>query len=119
MRSNCLIEAIKAKIKAPKDVKIDYIPSNLNNGRLHFTWINYKEEKAYHYQAPDERNFLSRPLFNGKLKVMELRVYEGFILHKLYKNGFSVDKAYRYIKKHQLRITKADVEEYFEMEAAD
>lgn len=113
MYSNCLLEAIKAKIKDPKNVKIDYMPRTLNRGRGHFLWINYKEEKVYHYHAQDTKPFWNRPLFNGKLKVMELRVYEGFILKTLYDNNYSVEKAFRYTKKHRLHITKADVEEYF------
>lgn len=36
MYSNCLFEAIKAKIKDPKNVQIRLIPPSINNWNLHF-----------------------------------------------------------------------------------
>lgn len=119
MYSNCLIEAAKAWIKDPIHIKLDYIPSYLNNGRLHFFWINYKNDFVYHYEALDLRPFWSRPLFQGKLKRMERRIYEGFVLHMLYDRGYSTKKAYSYVKRHRLPISEADIEEYFYYEKED
>ena len=45
MKSNCLFEAIKAKIKDPKNVKIHRFPITLNNNQLHFYWINESENR--------------------------------------------------------------------------
>ena len=40
--SNCLLEAIKAKLKNPKNVKVLYIPRGFNTGNQfgHFVWTN-------------------------------------------------------------------------------
>ena len=49
MYSNCLFEAIKAKIKDPKNVQIHLIPPSINNWNLHFYWINKSNQTIYHY----------------------------------------------------------------------
>ena len=45
MYSNCLIEAIKAKVRDPKAVRIIYLPKKWNNGVRHFMWV--KNDKVY------------------------------------------------------------------------
>ena len=47
MYSNCLVEAIKAKIKDPKAVRIIYLPKKWNNGARHFMWIKGVESYAW------------------------------------------------------------------------
>ena len=46
MYSNCLIEAIKAKIKDPKNVQIIKLPKEVNGRKSHFMWV--KENFVYH-----------------------------------------------------------------------
>ena len=52
--SNCLLEALKAWIKDPKNVKIIFLPKKWNSDRRHFLWI--KDGKVYHYEAIDYDN---------------------------------------------------------------
>ena len=40
MYSNCLFEAIKAKIKDPKNVHIHILSPKLNNGDFHIYWYD-------------------------------------------------------------------------------
>ena len=85
--SNCLIEALKAWIKDPKNVKIVYLPRKWNHGGCHFLWI--KNDKIYHYENPNEN--IGRLFFKGVYKEQDLETFEAFILHRLgYKPG--IDK---------------------------
>lgn len=79
MYSNCLIEALKAKIKDPKNVHIIYLPKKWNNGIRHFMWV--KDNKVYHYtHSESEKGGI---LFNGFVKVQDLETFEAFILRRL------------------------------------
>ena len=85
--SNCLIEALKAWIKDPKNVKIIYLPKKWNYGARHFLWI--KNDKVYHYEALNSNN--NKLFFKGTYKEQDLSTFEAFILHRLgYKP--SIDK---------------------------
>lgn len=87
MVSNCLIEAIKAKIKDPKNVQIICLKKEWNHGDLHFYWICKGE--VYHYEA------LSRNapfLFKGTLKHLSLESFEAFILRSLARTKPNLDK---------------------------
>lgn len=87
MYSNCLVEAIKAKIKDPKAVRIIYLPKKWNNGVRHFMWV--KGDKVYHYTHEEsEKGGL---LFKGIVKEQDFETFEAFILHKLSYN-WDVDK---------------------------
>lgn len=77
--SNCLIEALKAWIKDPKNVKIIYLPKKWNNGSRHFLWI--KNDKVYHYEARNEKH--NKYFFKGDFKEVSLDDFEAFILHRL------------------------------------
>mgnify|MGYP002857447552 CR=1 FL=1 len=46
MYSNCLFEALKAKIKDPKNVRIIRLPKEINHGYSHYMWI--KDGFVYH-----------------------------------------------------------------------
>lgn len=50
MMSNCLFEAVKAKLKNPKNVKILYWTPAMNNGRWHFLWRNLKDNTISHFE---------------------------------------------------------------------
>ena len=67
MKSNCLIEALKAKIKNPKSVTIHMFPLSLNNNQLHFYWIDDSENRVFHYAKANCNSFCC-PLFEGVLK---------------------------------------------------
>ena len=58
-KSNCLIEAIKAKLEDPQNVRIGYISPFINHGAFHFWWIKEPEGKGYHFRSDkDEKNFI-------------------------------------------------------------
>lgn len=87
MYSNCLIEAVKAKIKDLKAVRIIYLPKKWNNGTRHFMWV--KGDKVYHYTHEEsEKGSL---LFKGFIKEQDLETFEAFILRRLGYN-WDVDK---------------------------
>ena len=49
--SNCLLEAIKAKIKNPK-IKIMYLPAFLNEVPCpHWMWLDEEGEHDFHYKG--------------------------------------------------------------------
>ena len=77
--SNCLVEALKAWIKDPKNVKIIYLPKKWNNGAKHFLWV--KGGKVYHYEARNQNN--RKLFFRGVYKEQDLDAFEAFILHRL------------------------------------
>ena len=54
MYSNCLFEAIKAKIKDPKNVYIFRVPKRFGGGAIHFMW--YDGKKYYHSVMTDRTN---------------------------------------------------------------
>ena len=99
---NCLLAAIIAKLKDPKNIKIIYIPKKLNSGgnyRCHFLWENTKENKVFHY-IPEADGVV--PLFyKGKTKCLSSRAFQSLMYrsvleytqreHKKYAKAFNVD----------------------------
>ena len=71
--SNCLIEAIKAKIRN-RNVEIHIFPFALNNNQLHFYWVDKMEDQMYHYCLPGSTRFCV-PLFEGTLKVRSRAIF--------------------------------------------
>lgn len=100
--SNCLIEAIVAWMKDPKNVKIIYLPKKWNNGRRHFLWI--KGDKVYHYEAKNKNN--RKLFFSGIYKEQDLDTFEAFILRRLSFNP-DIDKKIVAKKLHLPSIDKA------------
>ena len=89
MISNCLIEAIKAKIKDPKNTHIIFLTPKINCGDWHFLWI--KGNNVFHFEdkKPDEKKFI----FKGEYKEQDLETFEAFVLRKRLKcYAFNVDK---------------------------
>lgn len=99
MYSNCLFEALKAKLKDPKHVQIIHLPRSWNDGHSHYLWI--KDNQVYHFEAQGKH---LRFFFKGKLKSQSLEAFESFILHK---NSFAykADKI-DFAKKLHLPSTK-------------
>lgn len=88
--SNCLIEALKAKIKDPKNVKIVYLGKKINNGARHCLWINYKTNTVTHYTHSEDEKFYG--LFKGYYKQSSIEDFEAFLLNRAYFKGISVQK---------------------------
>ena len=88
MISNCLIEAVKAKIKDPKNVHIIKMPRAWNKGNMHFYWI--KGENIFHYTNPKFNK--TKILFKGEIKKENFETFEAFILKHLAVSKPSLDK---------------------------
>lgn len=74
MRSNCLLQALKAKIKNPR-VHFFKLPKCLNDA-VHFMWCD--DEFYYHaYNLKRNKNFL---LYDYKIKKIPRYIFESFAL---------------------------------------
>lgn len=98
MYSNCLFEAIKAKIKDPKNVHIHLIPPTLNNFRMHFYWIDLKENRFFHYCAKEGHCRLEI-LFNGTLREKPTILFEELLYKKMKEAKWSESKQIKTAKK--------------------
>lgn len=76
--SNCLIEAIKAKIKNPKNTRIICLYPKINMGHWHFLWVN--DGKVRHFE--DKCSEGCAFIFNGSYKEQDLESFEAFVLRK-------------------------------------
>ena len=95
MYSNCLLEAIKAKIKDPKNVHIFLLPKEVNDC-MHFMW----KKGNYYYQSTiigkRHCNLLLHP---QKIKCTENYIFEGFVLKYLeFQNTETKEKIAKKIK---------------------
>ena len=86
MYSNCLIEALKAKIKDPKRVKIIYLNKKLNGCR-HFMWT--ESNTVNHYEAESKYDSF---LFQGHIKKQSKDTFEALILKRLASKRMDVVK---------------------------
>lgn len=66
MYSNCLFEAVKAKLKNFKYVRIIPLPILLNRNRTHFLWI--KDKKIYQYVYDENKKHRNPYFFEGFVK---------------------------------------------------
>lgn len=89
MYSNCLFEALKAKLKDWKNTKIIYLNPKINDKHWHFFWI--KNSKVYHYSDSYPNAKHCRLFFRGVYKEEDLDTFEAFILHR-YGNRWNVNK---------------------------
>ena len=95
MYSNCLIEALKAKVKNPKGVEIHVLSPTLNNGHLHFYWIEDELVCQFTHKHP-----VALPIFfNGRIKRHSMNIYEGKMFQKMKELGWSHDKQVAYATK--------------------
>ena len=114
MISNCLIEAIKAKIKNPR-IKIRMYPPFLNNGSCHFYWVD--SDTVYHFVKNNNRTFI---LFSGYIKDCRKSVFYSFMGHRLYSASLSnKDLAIKLSKKYHLPFTEGDIEQIWFNEEND
>lgn len=71
MKSNCLIEALKAKLHDPNNVQICKRGSWLSIFKKrwpHFYWYNLKERKHYSFRQKDTLSFCQQLLYNGYIR---------------------------------------------------
>lgn len=98
MISNCLIEAVKAKIKNPQNVKIHYIPAKLNNGNLHFYWYDFADQSIF--QFTHKANVKSSNiLFNGETGSFNIKLFESRMYAKMKELGWSYEQQKSYANK--------------------
>ena len=77
--SNCLIEAIKAKIKWKSQIKIIYIPPNKNDVFCpHFMWHDLVDDniKDFHNVTWSKGGPCNETIFLGYIRVRPYSVYE-------------------------------------------
>ena len=76
--SNCLIEAMKAKIKHPIKVKIKYIPASMNEVFCpHVMW--HDGEYTYDFWASGHLSLLQKLWHKGHIRKMEYGYYDRVI----------------------------------------
>ena len=99
MYSNCLFEALKAKIKDPKNVRIFFIPRKINHNEFHFMWTDGK--KVYHSYNKNKAICLGKILFKPAIKSMDINIFQGWFLETSYCRQGATNTA-KYAKKLQL-----------------
>ena len=96
MYSNCLFEAIKAKIKDPKNVKIIRLPKEVNLGKIHFMWI--KNDFVYHAFKKNSKE--SDLWFEYKINKVPVIVFQRWFLGALSETSLFQ----KYTKKYNLPL---------------
>lgn len=98
MKSNCLFEAIKAKIKDPQNITIHILSPKLNNGELHVYWFDKKDNHIYHYTYLDEDSCYF--FFEGKISSHNIKLFESKLYSRMKTLNWSDEKQKAYaIKK--------------------
>lgn len=92
MRSNCLFEALKAKIKNPKGVRVFKVPHDMDDG-FHFMW---KEGDFYCHAYTKDYEHQNHFLFEFKIKKIPDYVYESYVVNLLL---FESEKVKRRVNK--------------------
>ena len=77
MRSNCLFEAIKAKIKNPS-VKVFLLPKQISDFK-HFMWC----DENYYYHAFNYTNSKNKLFFPVKYKKVPRIIFESWVLSEI------------------------------------
>ena len=114
MISNCLFEAVKAKLKDPRNVKIYLYPPRINDGKVHFYWTN--GEQFYHFIKDDKKSIL---LFEGHVKESGAKLFYSFMGHRIYTSGLNKEQAYQLAKKYRLPFTRDDINDIWFNEEND
>lgn len=113
--SNCLIEAIKAKIKDPKNVHIYLMPPSLNYGRKHFYWVDDKKpdiiQSFINPNATEKQSYFFK---NGKFHKRDRNTFENFTIQRLYRQTKSLKKMLKLAKKFRFRMTETEIKTLFE-----
>jgi len=109
--SNCLFEALKAKIKDPKHVEIILVPPSLNHGSLHFFWK--KQGKIFHFTNKNLKR--TKIWFNGEIKQYDMRSFVGSILCRLQSKNYSIKKCIRIANNLKLNLSADEIKEELEV----
>lgn len=112
-KSNCLFEALKAKIKDPKHIKIGYLPPAINDGRFHFWWLNESEGKAYHFRQDDDQKKETPFFFSGSICRNDFDVFRLFVIKKCFYAGKGVEATQKYGRRAGLSIPIREIEDGF------
>ena len=97
MYSNCLFEAIKAKIKDPKTVQIIYLKGGLFGKKAHFMWRNGCE--IFHAYNPKGSSNIF--IYKVSYKNISFDSFEAYVLDAIKKLPF--EKQIIYAKKLHLK----------------
>lgn len=101
--SNCLIEALKAKLKDPKNVKIFSIDKRISRSGKHIMWMNTTNNTISHATWLKEK---SNPVwYEYKIKTISLETFQKLVVEsafRYYKNNKK--KAIDFIKKWNIDI---------------
>ena len=111
--SNCLFEAIKAKLRDTKHVHVFRVPKRFGGRATHFMWYNDKSGTYYHsVDLPGEYEKLttfwaklrSTVWHEQKVKEIDEAVFNAFILQNLNVYNYTVAEVKRVARKMHLRI---------------
>lgn len=116
MYSNCLFEAIKVKLKDPKNVHIYLLPPKLNKGRYHFYWIDEKQpDLIKSFINPKAKNNKQSFFFkNGQFDKHDRKIFENFTIQRLYNQTHSLEKMIKLAKKFRFQMNEIEIKNLFE-----
>lgn len=114
MKSNCLLEAVKAKLKDWDNVEIRLYPPRINCNHFHFYWI--KGDNFYHFVKKDMKSLF---LFEGNVKEYNSKLFYSSLGHKMYMAGLNRKECLKLAKKYHLPFTEDDIEQIFFNEEND
>ena len=97
MKSNCLFEAVKAKIKNPKNIQIFKLPKGISK-TTHFVW----KDGNFYYHAYNVNHSKNKFFFECKIKKIPDYVFESFILN--YIEFSDVESKIKIAKKCAMKI---------------
>lgn len=113
--SNCLFEAIKAKIKDPKNIHIFLLPPKLNNGRYHFYWIDDNQpniiKSFINPKATSKQSFLFK---DGEFDKHKRDVFENFTIQRLYRQTNSLEEMLKLAKKFRFQMNETEIKNLFD-----
>lgn len=98
--SNCLIEALKAKIKDPKNVKILILPGKIFGEHLHVMWREGDTVK-HAYKSSKDKCKWNRFFYKVKYKTNSFESFEAYILDYIKNQDFKTQ--IKYAKKFDLK----------------
>lgn len=83
MYSNCLIEAIRAKLKDPKNIQIISIDKRVSRGGRHFMWIDRKNQTVHHAGWKSEKH--NRFWYDYKINTMSMLDFHRFLVERAFR----------------------------------
>lgn len=97
--SNCLFEALKAKIKDPKNIKILYLPGKIFGTHFHIMWKEGNEIK--HAYNSNYNNFCTGLFYKVKYNTNSFEAFESYVLSCLKREKY--ETRLKYAKKFNLK----------------